>query len=268
MRSQAADSRIHESRGASDAISETLISEIRRGDIPDDHLLPTERELCERFDTSRPTVRAALAMMQLRGYVRSGQGRRPRAARPSLASVLRGAGDHLRDILGDAESAAHVEQMRHFIETGAAREAAMRADTLRIAKLREALERNFEAVGTPAFPATDIAFHRALVAGLGNPVLLTLHDLFVSDLLATRPRLDDRLEHDRMVYGEHRGIYEAILDTDPQTATEIMDRHLARSYRSRLGPPPSIAETDVSGDATTERRDRRRARNRQGDPST
>jgi len=267
MTSQIIENRTDDPRGASDAISETLISEIRRGDIPDDHLLPTERELCERFDTSRPTVRAALAMMQLRGYLRSGQGRRPRAARPSLASVLRGAGDHLRDILGDAESAAHLEQMRHFIETGAAREAATRADTLRIAKLRDALERNFEAVGTAEFPATDIAFHRALVSVLGNPVMLTLHDLFVSDLLANRPSLGDRLDHDRMVYGEHRGIYEAILDTDPQTATEIMDRHLARSYRSRLGPPPSIADTatDVAGDATTQQRDRRRARNRHGD---
>lgn len=264
MKPHAADSRTDDQRGASDAICDTLIAEIRRGDIPDDHLLPTERQLCERFDTSRPTVRAALAKMQLRGYVEAGRGRRPRAARPSLASVLRGAGDHLRDILGDAESAAHLEQMRHFIETGAAREAAMRADTLRIAKLREALERNFDAVGTAEFPATDIAFHRALVSALGNPVLLTLHDLFVSDLLANRPRPEDRLDHDRMVYGEHRGVYEAILDTDPQTATEIMDRHLARSYRSRLGPPPSIADT--AGDAREERRDRRRARNQRGDP--
>jgi len=268
MTSHAADSRIDDPRGASDTISDTLIAEIRRGGIPDDHLLPTERELCERFDTSRPTVRAALAKMQLRGYVRSGQGRRPRAARPSLASVLRGAGDHLREILGDAESGAHLEQMRHFIETGAAREAATRADTLRIAKLREALERNFAAVGSAEFPATDIAFHRSLVSALGNPVMLTLHDLSVSDLLANRPRLEDRLDHDRMVYGEHRGIYEAILDNDPQTATEIMDRHLARSYRSRLGPPPSIAGTtkDVAGDAREEPRDRRRAHHRRGDP--
>ncbi len=268
MTPHAADSRTEETRGASDAISDTLIAEIRGGGIPDDHLLPTERELCERFDTSRPTVRAALAKMQLRGYVRAGQGRRPRAARPSLASVLRGAGDHLREILGDAESAAHLEQMRHFIETGAAREAATRSDTLRIAQLREALERNFEAVGTEDFPATDIAFHRALVSALRNPVLLTLHDLFVSDLLANRPGLGDRLDHDRMVYGEHRGIYEAILDSDPQTATEIMDRHLARSYRSRLGPPPSIADaaTGGEGDAREEPRDRRRARNQSGDP--
>ncbi|MDG1117841.1 MAG: FCD domain-containing protein [Flavimaricola sp.] len=236
-----ADNAVHGSRGAADTIAQSLVEAIRSGDILDDQPLPTERELCDRFDASRPTVREALAQLQLRGYVSGGQGRRPRATRPSLASILRGAGDHLREVLGDNESAAHLEQMRHFIETGAAREAATRADTIRIAKLRDTLDRNFEAIGTPAFPTTDIAFHRALVAVLGNPVILTLHDMFVSDMLAKRPHLNDRLSHDQIVYEEHRQIYQAILDSNPQIATDVMDRHLARSYRSRLAAPQSLA---------------------------
>lgn len=217
-----------------DAIADTLISEIRDGDIAIGDPLPPERELCERFDASRPTVREALALMQMRGFVEAGGGRRPRATRPSLQTILVSAGDHIRDLLGDAESGAHLEQMRQFIETGAAREAAMRGDRVQIARLQDALDRNEAMIGTPRFAETDIAFHRALVSIVGNPVILTLHDMFVSELLAQRPAVDDPAKHDAIAHAEHRAIYEAILGGDVMAATEVMDRHLARSYRARL----------------------------------
>lgn len=230
---------LHETRRASDAIAEELIAEIRRGDIAPDAALPTERELCERFSASRPTVREALAQMQLRGYVHSGAGRRPRAARPSLQGVLLSTADHIREILGDSESGAHLEQMRQFIETGAAREAAMRADNIQLTKLRDLLDRNYDSIGTPAFASTDIAFHRALVSVIGNPVILSLHDLFVSAMISQRPPTDDPQRYDRIAYEEHRAIYQAILDGDVVTATDVMDRHLSRSYRARLKTPRS-----------------------------
>lgn len=224
-----------------DMIADTLISEIRCGKIAIDDVLPSERSLCARFDASRPTVREALSQVQLRGYIHAGGGKRPRAAWPSLAGILRGAGDVIRDILGDTESSAHLEQMRHFIETGAMREAASRADHLQIAQMRHALETNFEAIGTSGFAASDLAFHRSLVSVVGNPIILTLHDLFVSDMLARRPPEPDRLTHDRLVYEEHRQIYDAVLKGDVIAATEVMDRHLARSYRASLGSPRTLS---------------------------
>lgn len=229
-----------------DMIADTLISEIRNGGIAIGNPLPPERELCERFDASRPTVREALALMQMRGFVEAGGGRRPRATRPSLQTILVSAGDHIRDLLGDAESGAHLEQMRQFIETGAAREAAMRGDRVQIARLQDALHRNEATIGTARFAETDIAFHRALVSIVGNPVILTLHDMFVSDLLAQRPPVDDPSRHDAVAHQEHRAIYDAVLGGDVMAATEIMDRHLARSYRarlniSRLAHPPATS---------------------------
>ena len=231
----------HEPKRAADAIAVALIAGIRGEEIAVDEPLPTERELCERFGASRPTVREALAQMQMRGYAIAGAGKRPRAARPSLTNVLRGAGGHIREILGDAESGAHLEQMRQFIETGAVREAATRAGNIQIAMIQSALERNFEAIGTPDFPATDIAFHRALVSIVGNPVILTLHDMFVSDMLNHRPSVDDRTAYDRIAYGEHLAIYQAILDGDSIKATDVMGKHLERSYRSRLRAPKSVS---------------------------
>ena len=213
-------------RNSSDAIAEMLIADIKQGRQPKGDPLPTERELSERFDASRPTVRAALSQMQMRGYLDAQPGHRPRATSPSLDSILRGAADHIRDILGDAEAGAHLEQMRQFIETGAAREATMRADTVQLAKLNEALARNA--------PATDLACHRALVSVVGNPILLTLHDMFVSRLFADRPPVADPVANDRISHEEHRAIYAAILDGDVAAATDVMEAHLARSLRRRL----------------------------------
>ncbi|MBA4489826.1 FCD domain-containing protein [Paracoccus sp. S1E-3] len=217
-----------------DVIAEALIGEIRSGAISRGQPLPPERELCERFDASRPTVREALALMQMRGFLDAGGGRRPRAAQPSLESILHSTAGHIRDLLGNAESGAHLEQMRQFIETGAAREAAIRGDRIQVARLRDALDRNQAAIGTPRFAETDIAFHRVLVSIVGNPVMLALHDMFVSELLAQRPPVEDPRRHDEIAHDEHRAIYDAVLSGDVMAATEVMDRHLARSYRARL----------------------------------
>ncbi|MCB2129551.1 MAG: FCD domain-containing protein [Rhodobacteraceae bacterium] len=218
----------------SDVIASALIAKIREGDIAVGAPLPTERELTEQFETSRPTVREALAQMQIRGFLDAGGGRRPRAARPTMQTILESAGGHIRDLLGDAESGAHLEQTRLFIETGAVREAAKRRDRVQLARLEDTLTRNFAAIGTPGFAATDIAFHRELVSIVDNPVILTLHDMFVSDLLAQRPPVDDPARYDTVAYDEHRLIFRAVFDGDQATATDVMDRHLARSYRVRL----------------------------------
>lgn len=237
-------------RSSSDAIAEALIADIKEGSLPRGEPLPTERELSERFEASRPTVRAALSQMQMRGYLNAQPGHRPRAASPSLDSVLRGAGDHIRDVLGDAEAGAHLEQMRQFIETGAARAATMRADTVQLAKLKDALDRNAEAIGTPGFAATDIAFHRVLVSVVGNPILLTLHDMFVSRLFAERPPVPDAASNDRISHEEHRAIYSAILDGDVAAATNVMETHLARSLRRRLKAAAGMPATGMPATGT------------------
>lgn len=224
-------------RHTAQTIAEALAVEIRGNIIGDDTPLPTERELCDRFGASRPTVREALMSLHIRGFITAGSGRRPRAARPSLPLILKAAGEHLRDALGDADSGAYLEQMRQFIEAGAVREAAAHAGSVQVARLKAALDRNFEAIGNDDFSATDIAFHQALVSVLGNPVIQTLHDMFVSDILALRPDAADPVQADRHTFEEHREIFQAILDADAVKATELLDQHLSRSYRKRMAVP-------------------------------
>lgn len=228
-----------------DLIADTLVSQIKSGALSVGDALPTERELCEQFSTSRPTVREALSQLQLRGFVETGSGKRPRVTAPSIEDVLSAAAGNIGEILGNVESTAHLEQMRQFIEAGAARVATAHSSNVQVAKMRSALEANFAAIGTDNFAATDIAFHRSIVAVVGNPIILKLHDMFVSTMLAQRPDLSDRRSHDEMAYEEHRAIYEAVLSGDVVAATSLIDAHLERSYRSRLAAPKLLQPSSV-----------------------
>jgi len=215
-------------------VTGSLVSQIRAGRFSVGTMLPTERELCEMYDTSRPTVREAIGRLQYMGYLEAEAGKRPRIAMPSLESVLLSTSQSVQGLFSEAEAAAHLEQMRQFIEVGAVRIAANDANALQIARIQQRLEENWQAVGTADFPETDIAFHQAIVEVVGNPVLIAVSEMFRRQMLARTDRKSDSKAQDQMVCREHSEIFEALVKGEEITATEAMDRHLDRSYRDRL----------------------------------
>lgn len=56
-------------------IYNTLYKEIQIGKYPSGHALPTEKELCARFDVSRMTLRQAIKLLAEDGIVESTRGR-------------------------------------------------------------------------------------------------------------------------------------------------------------------------------------------------
>lgn len=217
------------------SLADALAEDIRAGQIEPGTPLPTERELCERFEASRASVREALQVLRERGYADLSASRRPIAAKPTFERIFANAAGHIRELVGDAESGAYIEQMRQFIEVGALRTVIGSTSSLKLARIATALAACHDAIGDrQAFAEADVAFHRAIVQVVENPIILTLHDMFVRQLLGRRPPLDDQLTHDRLVYGEHEEIFQAIVSGDADRATELLDAHLARSFRNRL----------------------------------
>lgn len=218
-----------------EAVADVLAGDIRSGRIPAGLPLPTERALCERFEASRASVREALQVLQQRGYADLSASRRPIAAKPTFERIFANAAGHIRELVGDAESGAYIEQMRQFIEVGALRTVIRSASSLKLARIAAALGACHDAIGDrAAFAEADVAFHRAIVQVVDNPIILTLHDMFVRQLLGRRPPLDDQVAHDRLVYAEHEEIFQAIVAGEADRATELLDAHLARSFRNRL----------------------------------
>ncbi|WP_068088774.1 FCD domain-containing protein [Polycladidibacter stylochi] len=229
-----------ESTRASGSIVAALISDINNNLLADGHPMPTERELCERFDASRTVVREALLTLQLKGYMDVGSGRRPRVTKPSLETVVKSITELMTNIVGQSEAAAQLEQLRLFLECGAIREVTGRATNLQIARIKQALEENYQALGNDNFVKTDVAFHRAIIEVVSNPFILAVYDNFLEKMIASRPEGDARLEHERVVYQEHLAMYEAILNGNGIEASELMRKHLERSYRARLLAPTPL----------------------------
>ena len=223
-----------QSQSAPQEIVTVLEAEIRAGTIQQDTPVPTERELCQRFGASRPTVREALIHLQTRGFIHSGNGKRPVVARPSVQQIIQEVNERLCSVLGDTQTSAYLEQMRQFIETGAAREASRHATSVQIAPIKMALDSCGKTIGKPAFVDADIAFHKQLVAILDNPVISAVHGMFTAQVIKLRPSADNRQLADQKTFDEHTTIFRAILDGDAEVATQLLDQHLIRSFRQRL----------------------------------
>jgi DNA-binding FadR family transcriptional regulator len=148
------------------------------------------------------------------------------------------------------EGPFEVLRARAFVESAVAEEAARSAKPEDIARLDSILAE----VGGPALSiehwvALDRSFHRAVVATLGNVVLLrTVGELFDQRINPYFAQLARHIENDstwRAAHVEHVAIRDAIAAHHPADARAAMHEHLERSHRrfSRdFGEAPFVQE--------------------------
>lgn len=82
-----------------ESVAESLIEDVRSNRITVGEPLPTERSLSDRFGTSRPTVRAALMMMQSRGFATLESTKRPKACKPSIGGIFGAVTESIRELM-------------------------------------------------------------------------------------------------------------------------------------------------------------------------
>lgn len=214
-------------------ISESLAAEIHRGGLAQGEMLPSERDLCERFGVGRGTVRNAMTNLLAMGLIDHSRGKRPRVAAPTLSRVMTGAAEAARFFFSGAEGMAHLEQARLFMETSMLRYAVDHATNAQVARMVEAIEACDANLDNPeAFRRADVQFHRVLAEVPGNPIFVALHEAFVERLMRGRHIPKDPVKHFRQSNEEHKKIVNAILKKDVGLAEETLKRHLERNYAS------------------------------------
>lgn len=65
-------------------IADIILEKIKSGEWAPGHMLPSEKELCQQFEVSRPTVRSALSMLVNQGYVIRIKGKGSFVSRPRV----------------------------------------------------------------------------------------------------------------------------------------------------------------------------------------
>jgi DNA-binding FadR family transcriptional regulator len=215
-----------------------LAQAIRLGMVGVGDQLPPERELAERLQVSRVTLREAIAAMRDAGYLQTRRGRAggtfvvyrdsPNTGAADAATIAREMGDTLHDAL----------DFRRVVEPGAAELAATRTlsaiDRAHLSTcLAAAADRD-----APTRRVADSRLHLAIAAASGSPSLAAAVadvQVTVDRLLAAIPVIARNLEHSDV---QHRRIVDAILGGDPRTARGAMEEHCdgtAELLRGLLG---------------------------------
>jgi len=201
---------------------------VAEGQLKPGDRLPSERELVERFQVSRASIREAISALEMMGLieVRSGEGTYIRQI--NIDSVVAPLAWML---FIEKDTDLELYEARKILEVQAAGLAAARAEDDEINDVFEALEiMRMDLVNQRLGEDADHSFHYAIAKATHNKILFrlmnTISDTMRKTLKTSRSRLyEDRNSPERL-YKEHFSIYEAIRDHDVEQAQKLMLDHL------------------------------------------
>ena len=219
-------------RGA-DAITMRLRHAIETGVYSDGDRLPPERRLATAFGAARSTIRKALERLEDAGLVvrRIGSG-----TYVNYSGPLSEPDDNITDLI----SPLQLIDARLAIEPYMTRLAAVHATSRDLAAIEITLARLEESRDDKvSFSRWDSEFHQQLARCSRNPLLLRLY-LQINEVrthaqwAATRESILTPVQID--AYNEqHRAIYSALRQRDPQRASNVIREHLDKARKDLLG---------------------------------
>jgi len=214
--------------GASDLLVEQILGFVKAGRLKPGDKLPSERDLAERFEVSRPTVREAMRALSVLGIVeiRHGGGAFVTALR---ATELLGP---LNFFLSLSEvSIEKLYEARRLIEGEICALAASRVDAAFCAELEAMIERQ-EAVkeNVDAYLAIDSRFHERLAEVSGNPFLArAAQSLNVLGIEFRRASAVTGNAQSRSIT-DHRRILAALRAGDVAKSRAAMEAHMEQVF--------------------------------------
>ncbi|MGB5556443.1 MAG: FCD domain-containing protein [Paracoccaceae bacterium] len=218
----------------SEKLSQSVVRQIEllilRGILRPGERLPAERELSERLDVSRPSLRDAVAELQARGLLVS------RA----------GSGVFVADVLGSAFSPAlvrlfgsHTEAVFDYIAfrrdmEGLAAERAARLASATDLQVVAAVFAKMEAAHSKRNPneeaRLDADFHMSIIEASHNVIMLhmmrSMYDLLREGVFYNRSVMFKQRTTRSALLDQHRAINAALQARDPAAARAAVEAHL------------------------------------------
>jgi GntR family transcriptional repressor for pyruvate dehydrogenase complex len=125
-------------------------------------------------------------------------------------------------------------QARLVLEVAVAGLAARHATPEDMIAVSEEATGMFASLDEPqAFLGHDIAFHRAVAAASGNPILSAMVNMVAEQFREQRQRSISHAHDLKQAADEHRAIYVALRARDAERASRAMRDHLERAYRTQ-----------------------------------
>lgn len=183
--------------------------------------LPTERDLAERLQVSRASVRQAIVALEVKGVVEVRHGDGMYLRRPQ------GIGESLLKLLERRQRLPEVLEAREALECKLAELAAKRRTDADIQAIAIALEHMAEEIARGSIGAEgDAEFHGAIAVASHNAVLAHLMDALAEPIHETRIESLSEPGRPPRSLAAHQRIAEAISAKQPRAATLAMQDHL------------------------------------------
>lgn len=212
-------------------IVEWFFNSFRKGELVPGQRLPTEKELAERFNVGRTSVREAMKILETLGMVeRTNEGTRIRqTGNDVLSTCVESAMTYARHAIGTHEVGDLLE-VRKILEGAIAELAARRRTPEDLAELRELLRAKEKAIagaGLDCVLQTAVDFHQTLAEASGNSLLAALVKVLrviigETDEEAVRAGFLDP----QVSLAHHRRIFKAVEEGDPAAARAAMEAHI------------------------------------------
>jgi GntR family transcriptional regulator, transcriptional repressor for pyruvate dehydrogenase complex len=211
---------------APDVLADALRERILRGDFPEGTALPTERDLVNQTQMSRATIREALRILEVQGFVRIKTGRAGGAyvSRPGQDSVA-GSVDLL--IRARRISIPALLETREAIEPFCAQLAAKHRTDEDLRRLEAANAAMTAADMLADFLQTNVDWHVAVAVAGHNELLTGFMRALSRAIYASTDNqgfVDDDVRLTTL--RAHRAVTKAIQDKDPDAARRRMSRHV------------------------------------------
>ena len=225
LRSSAVDAMVDEIRG--------LIS---AGGLGVGDSLPTERELCERFSTSRNTVREAMRMLKAYGLVE---------VRPKVgATITDNRVARAFELFSfdfpklSRQTFSDVQGFRVLLEVVAADGIFAAVTDADVAALREINAGLLGVRSVPDAAELDFRFHFRLASILGNRTILDVYSMMKPVILRIMANRKTRRTFETTTFSEHEGVLDALAAGD----------RIAYQYRLRQHLEFGLTHFDDAGD--------------------
>lgn len=214
-------------------VLQELGSRIVRGDFGDGAALPNEADLGREFGASRSVIREAVKSLAAKGLIESRTRTGIRVLPPLHWNLLDPEVLNWRySSMRPAAFFREIFEVRGMIEPEAAALAAERATKAEVEEMASAFSAMLEVEepGNVAINA-DLRFHRAILVGAHNELLLQM-----GNLIGVGLQVSYRLSSDSFAIflPFHKDVLDAVLRRDPDRARKAMGQLLAET-RSYLG---------------------------------
>jgi GntR family transcriptional repressor for pyruvate dehydrogenase complex len=219
----------------SDAVTESVISQIREGRYRAGDRIPTERELAEQLGVGRTSVREGLRFLERLGILEIRQGTGSVVRSLSLGEVF----EHLIPVQTIIElptkDVRYIMHVRRVLEAESAHLAAHNATEMQLEHLGKLLDRMAASLERPRdYLELDLEFHVVLAEAAGNPVLAQLTGL-IRDIYTRYFEIvlkDPEMNKTSLQF--HRKVYVALRERDADAAHQHIIDHLIQAERDVL----------------------------------